>query len=130
MKTRPMGITLLAVLALIAGAFAVIHTLQMLHLFPIRGPLGVFHFFTFDLIGALLWGVTAAMYLWVAKMLWDVNPQGWLFLVFLSSFNLILAVISIIGASSWQAMLPSLVTNGLVLLYCLLPNTKASFAAY
>ncbi len=126
-KSRPFGVTILAILAGIAAFFAVIHTLQMLHLFPISGPLGVFSFFTFDLLGALLWGLMAAIYIWLVRMLWNLDPQGWLFLVIIAIFNLILALVSILGRSSFQAMLPSILINGVILIYCLLPGTKEAF---
>jgi predicted flap endonuclease-1-like 5' DNA nuclease len=126
-KKRPFGVTLLAILAGIAAVIAIIHTLQMLHLFPIRGPFGVFSFFTFDLLGAILWGVLALIYIWVARMLWNLNPQGWLFVAALAALNLILAVISILGQSTWQAMLPSIILNGLILIYVLMPGTKEAF---
>lgn len=127
-KKRPFGITLLALLAGAAFVVAVIHTLQMLHLFPIRGPFGEARFFTFDLVGALLWGLMAAIYLWVFRMLWNLNPQGWLYIVVVAVLNLILAVMSLIGASSFQAMLPSLIVNGLILAYAMLPGTKSAFS--
>jgi hypothetical protein len=126
-KSRPFGVTILAILAGIAAFFAIIHTLQMLHLFPISGPLGVFSFFTFDLLGALLWGLMAAIYIWLVRMLWNLDPQGWLFLVIIAIFNLILALVSILGRSSFQAMLPSILINGVILIYCLLPGTKEAF---
>jgi hypothetical protein len=126
-KSRPFGVTILAILAGIAAFFAVIHTLQMLHLFPISGPLGVFSFFTLDLLGALLWGLMAAIYIWLVRMLWNLDPQGWLFLVIIAIFNLILALVSILGNSSFQAMLPSILINGVILIYCLLPGTKEAF---
>ncbi len=126
-KKRPFGVTLLAILAGIAAIAAIIHTLQMLHLFPISGPFGAFKFFTFDLFGALMWGILAAIYIWVMRMLWNLDQQGWLFVVVLSVLNLILAFISILGASSWQAMMPAIVINGLILIYGMLPGTKAAF---
>ncbi|MES0361652.1 MAG: DUF4332 domain-containing protein, partial [Anaerolineales bacterium] len=126
-KKRPFGVTVLAVLAAIAAIIAIIHTLQMLHLFPISGPFGQFSFFTFDLLGAILWGVLALIYIWVMNMLRNLDPQGWLFVAALSALNLILAVISIIGQSTWQAMLPSIVVSGLILIYTLLPGTKEAF---
>lgn len=126
-KSRPFGVTILAILAGIAAFFAIIHTLQMLHLFPISGPLGVFSFFTFDLLGALLWGLMAAIYIWLVRMLWNLDPQGWLFLVVIAIFNLILAFVSVLGRSSFQAMLPSILINGIILIYCLLPGTKEAF---
>jgi len=126
-KKRPFGVTVLAILAAIAAIIAIIHTLQMLHLFPIRGPFGLFAFFTFDLLGAILWGILALIYIWVTNKLWNLDPQGWLFVAVLAALNLILAVISIIGRSTWQAMLPSIIVNGLILLYTLLPGTKEAF---
>ena len=124
---RPFGVTILAILAAIGAIIAIVHTLQMLHLFPIRGPFGVFSFFTFDLIGAIIWGILALIYIWVVRMLWNLDPRGWLFVAALSALNLILAVISIIGQSTWQAMLPSIVVNGLVLIYTQLSGTKEAF---
>jgi len=103
----------------------VIHTLQMLHLLP--HFLGPVTFWSFDLLGALMWGLLAAIYIWLVKMLWNVNPQGWLFMVILSTLNLILAFVSLLGQSSWQALAPTILINGLILIYCLLPGTKAAF---
>ena len=124
---RPLGVTLLAILAGIAALLAVIHTLQMLHLLPFNLFGGALSFWNFNLIGALMWGLLAAIYIWLVKMLWNVNPQGWLFLVVLSTLNLILAFVSILGASEWQAVAPTILINGLILIYCLLPGTKAAF---
>jgi len=123
---RPFGVTLLAILAGIAALLAVIHTLQMLHLLPFN-LFGELRFWNFSLIGALMWGLLAAIYIWLVKMLWNVNPQGWLFMVILSVLNLILAFVSILGASDWQAVAPTILVNGLILIYCLLPGTKAAF---
>ena len=127
-KKRPFGVTLLALLAGAATIVALVHTLQMLHLLPISGPFGQAHFFTFDLLGALLWGVMGLVYLWVFRMLWNLDPQGWMFVVVIAVFNLILAFLSLIGASTWQSMLPALLINGLVLIYALMPGTKSAFS--
>lgn len=126
-KKRPFGVTLLALLAGAATIVALVHTLQMLHLFPISGPFGEAHFFTFDLLGAFLWGVMGLVYLWVFRMLWNLDPQGWMFIAVIAVLNLILAFLSLIGASTWQAMLPALLVNGLILIYALLPSTKTAF---
>jgi hypothetical protein len=115
----------LAILAGIAGIIAAYHTLQYMHIIPF--VLGPVQFWGFDLWGALLWGLTTVIYAWVVSMLWYVNPQGWLFVVIISIWNLILAVIDILGQSSVSAMMPALVINGIVLIYCLLPSTKRAF---
>jgi hypothetical protein len=123
---RPIGITIIAILAGIATVLAGIHTLQYLHLFPFF--LGPMTFFGFDLWGALLWGLMTFIYAWVVYQLWTVNPQGWMFLVILSSLNLMLAVVSTIGATTFSAVLPTLLFNGIVLIYCLTPGIKDAFA--
>jgi hypothetical protein len=124
---RPIGISILAVLSAIAAILAAIHTLQYLHLFPFA--LGPMTFFGFDLWGAILWAITTFVWAWVAVQLWNVNPQGWMFLVLISAFDIILAVISVIGATSLSAVLPSIVVNAIVLIYCLTPGVKSAFGA-
>ncbi len=122
---RPIGITILAILSAIAAIIAAIHTLQYLHLFPFfMGPV---MFFGFDLWGAILWGALTLIYLWVMKMLWDVNPQGWMFLVILSALNLGLALISALGNSTFSAELPAIIINAAILIYCLTPGVKSAF---
>jgi len=53
-KERPIGVTILAFLAILGAVNAFIYTLQMLHLLPTYiGPVA---FYQFSLIGAILWG--------------------------------------------------------------------------
>ena len=124
-RHRPLGITILAILSAIAAIIAGIHTLQYLHLFPFF--LGPMMFFGFDLWGALMWGLMTVIYVWVTSMLWNVDPQGWLFLVILSALNIGLALLSAIGGSSLSAELPALLLNGIILIYCLTPGIKQAF---
>ncbi|HQY92055.1 MAG: hypothetical protein WAU00_11925 [Caldilinea sp.] len=126
-RSRPLGVTLLAIFALLAGLVAGYHMLQMLHILPVRLFGGAVRFFTFDIFGAILWGIMLLIYLWVFRMLWNLDPQGWTFVTVLAVLNLILAFLSIFGATTWQEMLPSLLINGLILIYALLPGTKAAF---
>ena len=126
-KKRPFGVTLLAILAIIGAIVAAYHTLQYLGLFSFKGPFGVFEFYGVNWIGALMWALMVLIYIWVARMLWNLDSRGWIFVAALSTLNLILAILSIIGDSTWQAVLPSLIVNGLILLYALLPGTKDAF---
>ena len=124
-KTRPIGVTILAFLAILGAMNALIYTLQMLHLLPVFiGPVA---FFEFSLVGAFFWGLLFFIWLWVFRMLWEVNPQGWMFMTLLSVLNLVFGIINVIGASSWQAMAPIIIISGLVLIYCLMPGTKEAF---
>jgi hypothetical protein len=124
-KMRPAGVMVLAFLAILGAINALIYTLQMLHLLPTYiGPIA---FFQFSLIGAFFWGLLFLIWLWVIRMLWELSPQGWMFMWVLSLLNLIFGIINVIGASSWQAMAPIIIVSGLVLLICMLPGTKAAF---
>jgi hypothetical protein len=126
-RSRPIGVTILAILAGIAGLVAAYHTFQYLHILPFwMGPVA---FYGFDLLGALLWAITTVVYAWVVSMLWTMNPSGWMFVVIISIINIVLAGIDVLGASSLQAELPALLINAIVLIYCLLPSTKRAFGA-
>ena len=67
------------------------------------------------------------IYAWVVTQLWSVNPQGWMFLVLLSALNIGLDLLSIIGQSTISSVAPSIVVNGIVLIYCLTPGVKRAF---
>ncbi|HRA64574.1 MAG TPA: hypothetical protein PL187_01055, partial [Caldilinea sp.] len=83
-RSRPLGVTLLAIFALLAGLVAGYHMLQMLHILPVRLFGGAVRFFTFDIFGAILWGIMLLIYLWVFRMLWNLDPQGWTFVTVLA----------------------------------------------
>jgi The Golgi pH Regulator (GPHR) Family N-terminal len=124
-RHRPIGITILAILAGLAALVAIWHTLQYLHILPFT--LGPLQFYGIDLLGALLWAVTAAIWIWAAVNLWNVQPQGLLFATWLSGLNLVLDALSILGASTFQALLPSILLNGIILIYCLSPGVRRAF---
>ena len=50
-------------------------------------------------------------------------------MVIISAMNLILAGLSILGASSFQALLPAIVLNAAVLIYSQTPGVKQAFGA-
>ena len=124
-KSRPFGVTLLAILAGLAALVAIFHTLQFLRILPFN--YGELLFYQFNFLGAILWGLMALIYIWLVRMLWNVNPQAWLFLVVLSTLNLILDLLTWLGGTSWVAPLPSVLVNGVILIYCLLPGVRQSF---
>jgi hypothetical protein len=125
MKNRPIGVTILAVLAAVAAIFAGIRVLQFLGLIPFWfGPIP---FRSFSLFAALMWGLLVWVYVWLVKMLWDVNPQGWLFLAVISVFNLILEFVNLVGGAEMNDVAIPFILNGLILIYVLLPGTKKAF---
>ncbi len=125
-KHRPIGITILAILSGLAAIIALVVAIQYFFL-PFKTPNIQWSFFGAPWLSGILWLVTAFIYFWLMRMLWQVNPQGWLFLVLISIFELILAFVSVLGKTSLSAMIPTILVSGIILLYCLYPGTKAAF---
>ena len=126
-KERPVGVTILAVLAGIAAVLAAFHALQFLGIFPfLLGPSGYkFRYFSFWY--ALMYGLLVWVYVWLVQMLWRVDRQAWMFLVVVTMFYLILDLFMLIGATTWQDVSVSIIFNGIVLLYCMLPGVRSAF---
>jgi hypothetical protein len=126
-KERPIGVTILAILAGIAAVIAAIHALQFLGIIPfVIGPAGYtvryVSFFTALMYGLLVW-----VYIWLTMALWRVEPGAWMFLVIVTLFYLTLDFISMLGASTWQDVSVSIIVNAIILLYCMLPGVRTAF---
>ncbi len=124
MENRPIGVTILAILAGILFVLNAIITLRFLGFLPFIGPLDTR---IFNLWYALLYGLLAYIWFWVARMLWQVDPQGWMFVAFLSVMNLSFDFIILITGGSWYDVNASVILNALVLIYVMLPGTKEAF---
>lgn len=125
-RHRPFGVTVLAVLAGIAFVVNAFVTLLFLGALPVA-LFGGTGFFGQALVGAFFWGLLAFIWGWVTIGLWNMDPQAWLFVVIVTMLNLILAGISVLGATTWQAVLPSLLLNAVILIYSLSPGVKQAF---
>jgi hypothetical protein len=123
---RPIAVVILAVLAVIAGILAVLDVLRFLGLLPIAA-LGPVNFFGVSILGAIMAGIVAAIWFWAAAKLWNLDPQGWLFVVVIAAVYLIFDLVAILGGSSFQSVLPSIVVSGLALILGILPGTKDAF---
>lgn len=122
---RPIGVTILALLAGLAAILAAFHLLQSLGILPyVIGPYSVRGF---NLWNALMWGLMLWVWIWVFQMLWNMNPQGWLFVAVISVFNLILAFTYLIGQAQWSDVSLSFLVNGLILIYVMLPGVRQAF---
>jgi len=126
-RGRPVGVTILAILAGIAAVFAAIHAIQYLGIFPfVLGPSGyTVHYFSFWY--SLMYGLLFWVYIWLTRALWRVEPGAWMFLVIVTMFYLILDFFSLFGATTWQDVSVSIILNGIILLYCMLPGVKSAF---
>jgi len=125
MKSRPFGVTLLALLAGLAAVLAGIHALQALKILPYMiGPFSVhaFNFWSF-----LMWALLVWVYVWVVQMLWRVDKSAWLFLAVITVFNLILDFTVMLGAGEWSDVSLSFILNAIILIYVMLPGVKRAF---
>jgi len=123
---RPVGVTVLAILAGVAAFFAVLHVLQALGILPFF--IGPFAVRTFSLWSALMWGLMVWVYIWLVQMLWNVDPQAWIFLAVITVFNLVLDfTVLLVQNVTWSDVSVSFLLNGLILIYCMLPGVRKSF---
>ena len=125
-RHRPFGVTVLAILAGIGFVVNAFVTLLFIGAIP-AALFGQTGFFGQALFGAILWGIVAVIWGWVTVGLWNLDPQAWLFVVILAVLNLILVFLSVLGASTWQAVLPAAIFNLVVLVYALTPGVKDAF---
>ena len=126
-RERPVVVTILAILAGIAAVIAAVHAIQFLGIFPfVFGPSGyTAHYFSFWV--ALMYGLLFWVYIWLTMALWRVEPGAWMFLVIVTMFYLIIDLIHMIGVSTWQDVSFSILFNGIILLYCMLPGVRRAF---
>jgi len=123
---RPVGVTVLAILAGVAAFFAVLHVLQALGILPFF--IGPFAVRTFSLWSALMWGLMVWVYIWLVQMLWNVDPQAWIFLAVITVFNLVLDfTVLLVQNVTWSDVSVTFLLNGLILIYCMLPGVRRSF---
>lgn len=126
MKERPIGVTILAILAGVAAFFAIVHALQALGIIPyFIGPFAVrsFSFWYF-----LMWALMVWVYVWLVQMLWNVDPSAWMFLAMITIFNLVMDFIVLVTSTTeWTDVNVSIIVNVVILAYCMLPGVRSAF---
>jgi hypothetical protein len=121
---RPIGVTILAILAVLAAILNAIVMLRFLGFLPFLGPLNIR---IFNLWYALLYGLMVYIWAWVAKMLFEVDRQGWVFLAVITVFNLCLNFVLLVTGGSWYDVNVSVIINALILIYVMLPGVREAF---
>jgi hypothetical protein len=111
MKARPVGVTILAILAGIAAVLAAIHALQFLGILPFFIGSSGYKVHAFSFWYALMYGLLVWVYIWLRMALWRVDPGAWMFLVIVTMFYLILDFFSLFGATSWDDVAVSVILN-------------------
>jgi hypothetical protein len=121
---RPIGVTVLAILAGILAVISGIATLRFLGLFPFLGPLDIR---IFNLWYALMYALLTWVWVWLVQMLWRVDPSAWVFLAVITVFNLTIDFVILITGGDWYDVNVSVILNALILIYVMLPGTRRAF---
>ena len=124
-RRRPIGVTILAVLAGSVAVLAGLHFLQAVGVLPyVVGPVSIRDF---NLWYTLMWGLTVWVWVWVVRMLWRVDPWGWLVLMVFAAFNLLFDFVALLGTTTVSDLSLSFLLNVVILIYALLPGTRDAF---
>ncbi len=121
---RPIGVTILTFAAVLLAFLNAIVMLRFLGFLPFIGPLDIR---IFSLWYALLYGLMAYIWAWVAHMLWQVDRQAWMFLAVITIFNLCLDFVVLVTGGSWYDVNFSVIINALILIYIMLPGVREAF---
>ena len=119
---RTGAIVILAVIAVVAGVVAVVDTVRYMEW--LFSPLS---FLGSPFLGAALSGLVAIIWFWAAARIWNLDPQGWLFMVSIAALYLVFDIISLIAGTPIELLLPSIFITSLALILGLLPSTKEEF---
>ncbi len=122
----PFGVTILAILAGFAAVLAGIHLLQAMGIIPYF--IGDIAIRNFNLWYIIMWGLMVWVYVWLVQMLWNVNPQAWMFLAIITVFNLSINFFAMLGAATqWTDVSVDIILNAIILLYIMLPGVRRAF---
>lgn len=125
---RPIGVTILAALAFVAG---------LAQLWRIGVYLGWFNFEVAGQTmrlpeanwGAALWSlIIAAIWFWVAAQFWNMRAAGWQFGVFISLFTLIWGFFALLFGSTVNAETIPMFLALVVYIYLMWPGVRDAFA--
>ena len=125
MNQRPMGVTVLAILAFIGGAFGILGALALLGLgVAFAGYAGGGLSFIFGIVLLVL----SALELYIGWGFWNLKRTAWsLGLVVFGASLIIQFIEMLLGYSAISSFIISLVIYGILLYYLLTPAVKAAF---
>jgi hypothetical protein len=124
---RPIGVTLLALGAGLAGLLAVWRTLVFLGIAKFTF-VGKEVSFSDPQWGQAIWAIIlAAIWFWVALGFWNVRAYAWSFGNFIALFTLIFGFFAVLGSSSWEAEGASMLVAMIIFFYLNYPGVQKQF---
>ena len=113
---------MLSVISVVAGFVAIFDAIRYM-----QWAFSPFDFVGAPWLGAAMSGLVALIWFWAAARIWNLDPQGWLFMVSIAVIYLILDILSLIAGTPWELLSLSIVITTLALILALLPSTKREF---
>src|SRR3954452_3596755 len=124
---RPIGVTVLAVLAGIAGVLEIWRTLVFLGIAKFTF-VGKEVAFGDPQYGPAIWAIIlAAIWFWVALNFWNVRAAAWSFGNFIALFTLIFGFFAVLGASTLEAEFAPMFVAFIILFYLNTPGVRDRF---
>jgi len=127
-RERTLAVTLLALLAIVAGILSFIDAARYMGWISM-GTVGGMKFFLpqAQWFAAIMAAIVGVIFFVVASWLWKLNPSGWLFVVVITVINLIFLFLAVLGKTSFSDVLLQIAVNAIALILALLPSTKQAF---
>jgi predicted flap endonuclease-1-like 5' DNA nuclease len=128
-RERTLAVTLLALLAIVAGILSFLDAARYMGWLPFKlGATGLqFVLPSAQWFAAIMAAIVGVIFFVVASWLWNLNPSGWLFVVVITVINLIFLFLAILGKTSFSDVLLQIAVNVIALILALLPSTKQAF---
>jgi len=128
--TRPIGVTLLAVGAGLAGIFEVWRTLVFLGITSFTF-VGQSVSFKDPQWGQAIWAIIlAAIWFWIAEGFWNVRAYAWSFGIFISLFTLIFGFFAILGSTTFEEEFVPMLLAFLIFFYLNYPGVQKHFVEH
>jgi hypothetical protein len=127
---RPIGVTILAVLAGVAGLFEVWRTLVFM---GIASFTFVGKEVSFDSAqwGQAIWAILlAAIWFWIAEGFWNLRAYAWSFGIFISMFTIIFGFFAVLGASTLEAESAPMLVAIIIFFYLNYPGVRDEFVKH
>jgi hypothetical protein len=124
---RPIGVSILAILAGVAGLYEIWRTAFFLGLVKVT-VVGQDVTFTNPQWGQALWALLiAAIWFWVAKGLFEMRAYAWSFGIYISLFTMIFSFFAIIGTSTFEQEFPVMFIAVAIFMYLNYPGVRDQF---
>lgn len=127
-RARNWAVWVLVFLAIVAGILAFLDAARYMGWLPIAA-LGNIQFFVSSAgwLAAIFSAIAGVIWFMVASWLYNLNPQGWVFVIIIAILNLVLLGLAILGSTAFASVSLAVIVNAAALLLALLPGTQAAF---